>query len=471
MVVTQRKMKQIAIFAVCVLLGLCNPRFVISFSTLVTVLGFYKTLVTTEEERSFNRGRHRAVLDGNKASLGDKNELAEVATQKVRDVEDEPADGDIRDIEEAKVRIRELEGKLQHLEAAIKNGVAKDFPTVKFLNYKNRKRILVTGGAGFVGSHLVDRLMLAGHEVIVVDNFFTGRKRNVEHWVGHENFELVHHDIVRPLYLEVDEIYHLASPASPPHYMLNPVKTIKTNTLGTINMLGLAKRVGARVLIASTSEVYGDPNEHPQAETYWGHVNPIGPRACYDEGKRVAETLSYAYMRQEGVSVRVARIFNTFGPRMHMNDGRVVSNFILQALQNDSITIYGSGKQTRSFQYVSDLVDGLVALMASNYTLPVNIGNPVEHTIEKFARIIKDLVGATSEIVELAAVEDDPQRRRPDISRAKQYLNWEPKVPLAEGLKTTIVYFAKELQRTKHSQKNSFKQSSYKNDHDIVEQL
>ncbi|XP_077279998.1 UDP-xylose synthase [Temnothorax americanus] len=454
MVVTQRKMKQIAIVAVCVLL----------------VLGFYKTLVTTEEERSFNRGRHRAVLDG-KASLGDKNELGEVATQKVRDVEDEPADGDIRDIEEAKVRIRELEGKLQHLEAAIKNGVAKDFPTVKFLNYKNRKRILVTGGAGFVGSHLVDRLMLAGHEVIVVDNFFTGRKRNVEHWVGHENFELVHHDIVRPLYLEVDEIYHLASPASPPHYMLNPVKTIKTNTLGTINMLGLAKRVGARVLIASTSEVYGDPNEHPQAETYWGHVNPIGPRACYDEGKRVAETLSYAYMRQEGVSVRVARIFNTFGPRMHMNDGRVVSNFILQALQNDSITIYGSGKQTRSFQYVSDLVDGLVALMASNYTLPVNIGNPVEHTIEKFARIIKDLVGATSEIVELAAVEDDPQRRRPDISRAKKYLNWEPKVPLAEGLKKTIVYFAKELQRTKHSQKNSFKQSSYKNDHDIVEQL
>lgn len=203
-----------------------------------TVLGFYKTLVTTEEERSFSRGRHRAVLGGNKAGLGDKDELGEVATKKIRDVEDEPSDGDIKDIEEAKVRIRELEGKLQHLEAAIKNGVAKDFPTVKFLNYKNRKRILVTGGAGFVGSHLVDRLMLAGHEVIVVDNFFTGRKRNVEHWVGHENFELVHHDIVRPLYLEVDEIYHLASPASPPHYMLNPVKTIKTNTLGTINMLG-----------------------------------------------------------------------------------------------------------------------------------------------------------------------------------------------------------------------------------------
>ncbi|XP_070157140.1 UDP-glucuronic acid decarboxylase 1 isoform X1 [Polyergus mexicanus] len=452
MVITQRKMKQVAIFTVCVLLA---------------VLGFYKTVVTTEEERSFDRGRHR----GDKINLGDRNNVVEVATEKIRHVEEESSDGDIKNIEEAKIRIRELEGKLQHLEAAIKNGIAKDFPTVKFLNYKNRKRILVTGGAGFVGSHLVDRLMLAGHEVIVVDNFFTGRKRNVEHWVGHENFELVHHDIVRPLYLEVDEIYHLASPASPPHYMLNPVKTIKTNTLGTINMLGLAKRVGARVLIASTSEVYGDPNEHPQAETYWGHVNPIGPRACYDEGKRVAETLSYAYMRQEGVSVRVARIFNTFGPRMHMNDGRVVSNFILQALQNNSITIYGSGEQTRSFQYVSDLVDGLVALMASNYTLPVNIGNPVEHTIEKFARIIKDLVGATSKIIELAAVEDDPQRRRPDISRAKKYLNWEPKVPLVEGLKKTIVYFAKELQRTKHFQKSNFKQSSYKNDHDIVEQL
>ncbi|CAL1676473.1 unnamed protein product [Lasius platythorax] len=454
MVITQRKMKQVAIFAVCILL----------------VLGFYKTLVTTEEERSFGRGRHHAI-SGDKINLGDRNDVVEVATEKIHDIEEEPSDGDIKNIEEAKIRIRELEGKLQYLEAAIKNGVAKDFPTVKFLNYKNRKRILVTGGAGFVGSHLVDRLMLAGHEVIVVDNFFTGRKRNVEHWVGHENFELVHHDIVRPLYLEVDEIYHLASPASPPHYMLNPVKTIKTNTLGTINMLGLAKRVGARVLIASTSEVYGDPNEHPQAETYWGHVNPIGPRACYDEGKRVAETLSYAYMRQEGVSVRVARIFNTFGPRMHMNDGRVVSNFIIQALQNNSITIYGSGKQTRSFQYVSDLVDGLVALMASNYTLPVNIGNPVEHTIEEFARIIKNLVGATSEIIELAAVEDDPQRRRPDISRAKKYLKWEPKVPLAEGLKKTIVYFAKELQRTKHSQKSNFKQTYYKNDHDIVEQL
>lgn len=450
MVVTPRKMKQVAFSVICIIL----------------VLGFYKTLVNPEDEQSFTRLHPR---DRN-SRLGDVNEI-ETVNEKVQETDDNVRYTDIKNIEEAKIRIRELEGKLQHLEAKIENKVSKDFPTVKFLNYKNRKRILVTGGAGFVGSHLVDRLMLAGHEVIVVDNFFTGRKRNVEHWVGHENFELVHHDIVRPLYLEVDEIYHLASPASPPHYMLNPVKTIKTNTLGTINILGLAKRVGAKVLIASTSEVYGDPNEHPQSETYWGHVNPIGPRACYDEGKRVAETLSYAYMRQEGVSVHVARIFNTFGPRMHMNDGRVVSNFILQALQNDSITIYGSGKQTRSFQYVSDLVDGLVALMASNYTQPINIGNPVEHTIEEFALIIKDLVGTNSKIVELAAVEDDPQRRRPDISRAKKYLNWEPKVPLAEGLKTTIMYFAKELQKTKHSQKNSIKQTSYKNDHDIVEQL
>ncbi|XP_054015233.1 UDP-glucuronic acid decarboxylase 1 isoform X1 [Hylaeus anthracinus] len=456
MVVTPRKMKQVAFSVICVIL----------------VLGFYKTLVSPEEEQSFPRVHSR----DRKPHMGDKNDIV-VVNQKVEEAEEDAPYTDIKNIEEAKIRIRDLEGKLQHLEAKIENRVSKDFPTVKFLNYKNRKRILVTGGAGFVGSHLVDRLMLAGHEVIVVDNFFTGRKRNVEHWVGHENFELVHHDIVRPLYLEVDEIYHLASPASPPHYMLNPVKTIKTNTLGTINILGLAKRVAARVLIASTSEVYGDPNEHPQAETYWGHVNPIGPRACYDEGKRVAETLSYAYMRQEGVSVRVARIFNTFGPRMHMNDGRVVSNFILQALQNDSITIYGSGKQTRSFQYVSDLVDGLVALMASNYTQPVNIGNPIEHTIEdfllitEFALIIKDLVGTNSKVVELAAVEDDPQRRRPDITRAKKYLDWEPKVPLAEGLKKTIIYFAKELQRTKHSQKSSFNVKSYKNDHDIVEQL
>ncbi|XP_049288572.1 UDP-glucuronic acid decarboxylase 1 [Anopheles funestus] len=358
----------------------------------------------------------------------------------------------LNELHEAKRQILELERKIQELEGRI----PRKYPDVTFLNYKNRKRILITGGAGFVGSHLVDYLMMQGHEVIVADNFFTGRKRNVEHWLGHENFELIHHDIVNPLFIEVDEIYHLASPASPPHYMYNPVKTIKTNTLGTINVLGLAKRVGAKVLIASTSEVYGDPDVHPQPETYWGHVNPIGPRACYDEGKRVSETLSYAYAKQEKVNVRVARIFNTYGPRMHMNDGRVVSNFIIQALQNQSITIYGSGRQTRSFQYVSDLVDGLVALMASNYTQPVNLGNPVERTIQDFAEIIRDLVGCKSKIIELPAVEDDPQRRKPDIARAKKYINWEPRVPLQEGLMKTIDYFRKELARSNHSQRNIF---------------
>ncbi|XP_053671819.1 UDP-glucuronic acid decarboxylase 1 [Anopheles nili] len=358
----------------------------------------------------------------------------------------------LNELHEAKRQILELERKIQELEGRI----PRKYPDVTFLNYKNRKRILITGGAGFVGSHLVDYLMMQGHEVIVADNFFTGRKRNVEHWLGHENFELIHHDIVNPLFIEVDEIYHLASPASPPHYMYNPVKTIKTNTLGTINVLGLAKRVGAKVLIASTSEVYGDPDVHPQPETYWGHVNPIGPRACYDEGKRVSETLSYAYAKQEKVNVRVARIFNTYGPRMHMNDGRVVSNFIIQALQNQSITIYGSGKQTRSFQYVSDLVDGLVSLMASNYTQPVNLGNPVERTIQDFAEIIRDLVGCKSKIIELPAVEDDPQRRKPDISRAKKHINWEPRVPLQDGLMKTIDYFRKELARSNHSQRNIF---------------
>ncbi|KAF2886461.1 hypothetical protein ILUMI_19714 [Ignelater luminosus] len=355
------------------------------------------------------------------------------------------------DLQEAATKIQELEEKLEILETRI----PKKYPEVKFLNYLKKKRILVTGGAGFVGSHLVDNLMLQGHEVIVVDNFFTGRKRNVEQWIGHENFELIHHDIVNPLFIEVDEIYHLASPASPPHYMQNPVKTIKTNTLGTINMLGLARRVNAKVLIASTSEVYGDPDIHPQPETYWGHVNPIGPRACYDEGKRVAETLTYAYAKQENMQVRVARIFNTYGPRMHMNDGRVVSNFILQALQNEVITVYGSGEQTRSFQYVSDLVDGLVALMESNYTLPVNLGNPVEHTINEFATIIKQLVGGHSTIKNVAEVEDDPQRRRPDISRAKNILNWEPKVSLNVGLQKTVNYFRKELKRFKHSHNKS----------------
>ncbi|XP_011496506.1 PREDICTED: UDP-glucuronic acid decarboxylase 1, partial [Ceratosolen solmsi marchali] len=422
------------------------------------VLGIYKSIAKTDNSK-FQNSRNRLSSDQIANILKNINEINFNETSGTKD------------LQEARNKIRELEEKLKYIEVKLENRVPKNYPLVTFLNYKNRKRVLVTGGAGFVGSHLVDRLMLAGHEVIVVDNFFTGRKRNIDHWIGHENFELVHHDVVRPLYIEVDEIYHLASPASPPHYMLNPVKTIKTNTLGTINMLGLAKRVGAKVLIASTSEVYGDPDEHPQSETYWGHVNPIGPRACYDEGKRVAETLSYAYEHQENIAVRVARIFNTYGPRMHMNDGRVVSNFILQALQNNSITIYGDGKQTRSFQYVSDLVDGLVALMASNYSQPINIGNPVEHTIEEFALLIKNLVGGTSKIVALAAVEDDPQRRKPDISRAKKYLNWEAKVSLVEGLKKTITYFTKELQRSKYSFTDHHLKRPYKNDHDIIEQL
>uniref|UniRef100_A0A131YJ47 UDP-glucuronic acid decarboxylase 1 n=1 Tax=Rhipicephalus appendiculatus TaxID=34631 RepID=A0A131YJ47_RHIAP len=342
-------------------------------------------------------------------------------------------------------KLRDLEARIQKLE----KNAPKTFPTVQQLDYREKKRILVAGGAGFVGSHLVDYLMQQGHQVTVVDNFFTGSKRNIEHWIGHQNFELIHHDIVSPLFIEVDYIYNLASPASPPHYMMNPVKTIKTNTLGTINMLGLARRVGARLLITSTSEVYGDPAVHPQNEDYWGHVNPVGPRSCYDEGKRVAESLCYAYAKQENVDVRVARVFNTYGPRMHLNDGRVVSNFILQALQDKPLAIHGSGKQTRSFQYVSDLIDGLVALMHANYSRPVNLGNPEEHTIEEFAQIVKNLVGGSSKIEYVSTVIDDPQRRKPDIARAKKYLNWEPKVPLLDGLRKTVAYFKEEL--TKNS--------------------
>ncbi|XP_065056595.1 UDP-glucuronic acid decarboxylase 1-like isoform X2 [Rhopilema esculentum] len=345
-----------------------------------------------------------------------------------------------------KQMIEPLEKRINELEKS-----QNKYPKVNYLAEKERKRILVTGGAGFVGSHLTDALMLAGHEVTVVDNFFTGRKSNVEHWIGHENFELINHDVVEPLYIEVDQIYHLASPASPPNYMYNPIKTIKTNTIGTLNMLGLAKRVRARLLLASTSEVYGDPEVHPQHEEYWGHVNPIGPRACYDEGKRVAETMCFAYHKQEGVEIRIARIFNTFGPRMHMNDGRVVSNFILQALQGEPITIYGQGKQTRSFQYVSDLVNGLVLLMNCNATKPVNVGNPDEHSIGEFARMIRDLVGSKSDIVNRPIMEDDPQRRKPDISRAKELFGWEPVVPLQVGLNKTIEYFRQELSKTKAS--------------------
>lgn len=309
-----------------------------------------------------------------------------------------------------------------------------------------RKKILITGGAGFVGSHLVDRLMSEGHEVVVMDNFFTGRKANVEHWLHHPNFSLVRHDVIQPILLEVDQIYHLACPASPPHYQYNPVKTIKTSTMGTINMLGLAKRVKARILMASTSEIYGDPNVHPQPESYWGNVNTIGPRACYDEGKRVAETMMYAYKNQNNVDVRVARIFNTFGPRMHPNDGRVVSNFIIQSLQNKDITIYGDGSITRSFQYVDDLVNGLVKLMNGNYDQPVNIGNPDEWTIKNFATKIRDMCKSESKIIYLPKVADDPTQRKADIRTAKREIDWEPQVSVEEGLKKTIAYFQGEVE-------------------------
>lgn len=447
-------MKQLFAFGVAIVLVICLYKSWGNPASAKLTLGI-GAAVAGENELEPNPERSRYVVDRDDSVRRVEKVALRRHPPAVADAAGQQDLGQqhLDEVHQAKQQILALERKIQELEGRI----PRKYPDVTFLNYKNRKRILITGGAGFVGSHLVDYLMMQGHEVIVVDNFFTGRKRNVEHWLGHENFELIHHDIVNPLFIEVDEIYHLASPASPPHYMYNPVKTIKTNTLGTINMLGLAKRVGAKVLIASTSEVYGDPDVHPQPETYWGHVNPIGPRACYDEGKRVAETLAYAYAKQENVNVRVARIFNTYGPRMHMNDGRVVSNFIIQALQNQSITMYGSGKQTRSFQYVSDLVDGLVALMASNYTLPVNLGNPVERTIEEFAELIRDSVGCRScKIVEHPAVEDDPQRRKPDIARAKRYLDWEPRVPLKEGLIKTIEYFRKELARSNHSQRNIF---------------
>ena len=309
------------------------------------------------------------------------------------------------------------------------------------LSDAQRRKILVTGGAGFVGSHLVDKLMTQGHEVIVLDNFFTGNKKNVEHWMHHPNFSLVRHDVTQPILLEVDQIYHLACPASPPHYQYNPVKTIKTSTMGTINMLGLAKRVKARMLLASTSEIYGDPTIHPQPESYWGNVNTLGPRACYDEGKRVAETMMYAYKNQNDVEVRIARIFNTFGPRMHPNDGRVVSNFIIQALQGKDITIYGDGSQTRSFQYVSDLIEGLVKLMNGEYDGPVNLGNPDEYSIKDFAEEIKAMTKSDSKIIYLPKVADDPTQREPDITTAKRELGWEPKVHVKEGLAKAVTFF------------------------------
>ena len=309
-----------------------------------------------------------------------------------------------------------------------------------------RKRILVTGGAGFIGSHLCRRLLDRGAEVLCVDNFFTGSRDHVQEMQDHPRFELLRHDITFPLYVEVDEIYNLACPASPIHYQFDPVQTTKTCVHGSINMLGLAKRVKARILQASTSEVYGDPETHPQTEDYWGRVNPIGPRSCYDEGKRCAETLFSDYHRQHGVPIRIARIFNTFGPRMHPNDGRVVSNFILQALQDKPITIYGDGSQTRSFCYVDDMVDGLTALMhapdnADDAHLPVNLGNPEERTILNLAEIIIEFVNSRSTIDFRPLPQDDPRRRRPDISQAREKLGWEPRVSMEEGLRKTVEYF------------------------------
>lgn len=342
------------------------------------------------------------------------------------------------------------EVKSQFLNSAVatsedsENG--KSFPAVARIPQHQQLRIVVTGGAGFVGSHLVDRLMLAGHRVIVLDNLFTGRTRNIQQWMGHPNFQFIIHDVVEPILLEADQVYHLACPASPPHYQYNPIKTIKTSTEGTLNMLGLAKRVRARILLTSTSEVYGDPEVHPQSEDYWGHVNPIGPRACYDEGKRVAETMMYAYEKQAGMEVRVARIFNTFGPRMHPNDGRVVSNFIIQALQGKDITIYGTGSQTRSFQFVDDLVNGLVMLMNGNYSQPVNIGNPDEYSVARFAHLIKDITASNSSIRFLPATLDDPKQRKPDITCAQRELGWAPQVPVSVGLEKAIAYFRKELE-------------------------
>ena len=303
----------------------------------------------------------------------------------------------------------------------------------------------MTGGAGFLGSHLCERLLEQGCDVLCVDNFFTGTKRNVLHLLDNPLFEVMRHDITFPLYVEVDEIYNLACPASPIHYQFDPVQTTKTCVHGAINVLGLAKRVKARILQASTSEVYGDPSVHPQPEAYWGHVNPVGPRSCYDEGKRCAETLFFDYYRQHNLAIRVARIFNTYGPRMHPNDGRVVSNFIVQALKGEPITVYGEGSQTRSFCYVSDLVDGLIALMEApdSMTGPVNLGNPVESTILEIAELILAKIGSSSEIVFEPLPADDPQQRQPDIAMAKAELAWEPSVPLDRGLDDTIAYFKK----------------------------
>jgi UDP-glucuronate decarboxylase len=313
------------------------------------------------------------------------------------------------------------------------------------------RRVLITGGAGFIGSHLCDRLLERGDEVLCVDNFFTGTRRNVHHLLSHPRFELTRHDICFPLYVEVDQIFNLACPASPIHYQFDPVQTTKVSVIGSINMLGLAKRVKAKILQASTSEVYGDPAVHPQQEGYWGNVNPIGPRSCYDEGKRCAETLFFDYRRQHKLPIKVARIFNTYGPGMHPADGRVVSNFVIQALRNEDITVYGEGQQTRSFCYVDDLVEGLLRLMETpdSVTGPVNLGNPVEFTIRQLAEQVIELTGSSSKIVFHPLPQDDPKQRRPDIGLAQSLLAWQPKVQLRDGLKKTIAYFDKLLREEK----------------------
>ena len=309
-------------------------------------------------------------------------------------------------------------------------------------------RNLITGGAGFLGSHLVDRLMHAGEEVICLDNYFTGRKANIRQWIGHPNFELIRHDVTEPIKLEVDRIWHLACPASPIHYQFNPIKTAKTSFLGTYNMLGLARRVGARFLLASTSEVYGDPEVHPQPESYRGCVNTIGIRSCYDEGKRIAETLCFDYQRMHGTEIRVARIFNTYGPRMLPNDGRVISNFIVQALTGKSLTINGDGSQTRSFCYVDDLIEGLILLMNSKQTGPINIGNPEQFTMNKLAELVREQINPELTFSTQPLPQDDPLQRQPLIELAKKHLNWEPKIALSQGLKKTISYFQENLQKS-----------------------
>lgn len=318
--------------------------------------------------------------------------------------------------------------------------------------YDSRKRILVTGGAGFVGSHLIDRLLDQGHEIICLDNLFTGSKRNIDHLHNHPRFEFMRHDVTFPLYVEVDEIYNLACPASPVHYQHDPVATTKTSVHGAINMLGLAKRLKCKIFQASTSEVYGDPSVHPQPEDYWGNVNPVGPRSCYDEGKRCAETLFFDYYRQHQLEIKVARIFNTYGPRMHHADGRVVSNFIVQALQGEPITIYGDGSQTRSFCYVDDLVEGFIRLMDTDASVtgPVNLGNPGEFTIKELAEQVVAMTGSRSEITYLDLPQDDPKQRQPDISLAKSMLDWEPTIQLDRGLSYTIDYFRTRLQDLGH---------------------